>query len=387
MKKTMKVLICIDWFLPAYKAGGPIQSISNLVNHLKDEFDIFIATSNTDLGERLDLGTALLNTWLTKDGYKIIYLDQQHQNLKFYKAIFIPQNFDVVYFNSLFSFKFTLLPLLIFKEIKMRRVLAPRGMLGEGALAIKPFKKRVFLKLFRLFQLHEKVIWHATANSEVKEIIAHFGKRKELILAPNLSAKIDTKYHPKKKVQNRIKIFFLSRIAIKKNLIGAISYLSKIDKSYKVEFTIIGPVDEEKYWKKCKYEIDKLSQNIEVIILGAVPNHKLAAILDEQHILLLPTHHENFGHVIMESWQRGCPVVISDKTPWRNLRKKHLGFDISLNNSTDFINAIELFSMMNENTYNEWSKSAFNYAKAFTENVSLLEQNKALFLNAVNDNR
>ena len=37
--KNKKVLICIDWFLPAYKAGGPIQSISNMVNHLKNHIE------------------------------------------------------------------------------------------------------------------------------------------------------------------------------------------------------------------------------------------------------------------------------------------------------------------------------------------------------------
>ncbi|CAN5434615.1 hypothetical protein BH10BAC1_BH10BAC1_14720 [soil metagenome] len=28
-----KVLIFIDWYLPGYKAGGPRQSVANLVAH------------------------------------------------------------------------------------------------------------------------------------------------------------------------------------------------------------------------------------------------------------------------------------------------------------------------------------------------------------------
>ena len=48
--KKKKILIFIDWFLPGYKAGGPIQSISNFVNHFGTVFDISIITSNKDLG-------------------------------------------------------------------------------------------------------------------------------------------------------------------------------------------------------------------------------------------------------------------------------------------------------------------------------------------------
>ena len=57
--RKKKILIVIDWFLPAYKAGGPIQSVANMANHLKNEFDFWIYTSNRDLNETLDLPPAL----------------------------------------------------------------------------------------------------------------------------------------------------------------------------------------------------------------------------------------------------------------------------------------------------------------------------------------
>lgn len=34
-----KVLIFIDWFAPGYKAGGPITSNVNIVEHLSDKLD------------------------------------------------------------------------------------------------------------------------------------------------------------------------------------------------------------------------------------------------------------------------------------------------------------------------------------------------------------
>jgi glycosyltransferase involved in cell wall biosynthesis len=379
--KKKKLWIFIDWYLPAYKAGGPIQSISNLVGRLKNEFDISVITSNTDLGETLGLNINEINTWVPKADYRVMYLDAEHQNKAFYNKLFKENEFDVVYFNSLFSVKFTLLPFWLLRHKNIRRVLATRGMLGKGALAIKPFKKKIFLSVFKMFNLHKKVIWHATAQTEVNEIKAHFGSGRTILLAPNLSSINENKYLQKVKEPLAINLFFLSRIAVKKNLLGALEMLSKVDHNYKIKFTIIGPVDDKEYWKKCLLKIRVLPEHVDVNYIGAIPNHELSARLKQEHVLLLPTYNENFGHVIMESWQNGFPVIISDQTPWRNLENSKLGFDIPLEKDTEYLAAIEQFASMSQTEYNEWSKTAFKYAKEFIENPKVIEQNKALFLN------
>lgn len=346
------------------------------------DFDISVITSNLDLGEPLDLQNKDLNVWVAKDGYRVMYLDVAHQNKQFYQKLFKENIFDVVYFNSLFSVKFTMLPFWLLRNQPLRRVLAPRGMLAKGALTIKPLKKTVFLEGFKLMNLHKKVVWHATAQNEANEIKAHFGENREVLLAPNLSALSQNRPVEKKKSINQISIFFLSRIAIKKNLIGALDVLSKIKPDYKIKFAIIGPIDDKAYWKKCLIKIKALPQNVEVNYKGAIPNHELPEYLKKEHVLFLPTYGENFGHVIMESWQNGCPVIISDQTPWTNLKTDRLGFDISLDNGKEFIEAIERFSSMSQEEYNLWSTSAFKFAKKFIENPEIVEQNKALFLGA-----
>jgi hypothetical protein len=52
--------------------------------------------------------------------------------------------------------------------------------------------------------------------------------------------------------------------------------------------------------------------------------------LAEYDLFLFPTLGENYGHVISEALASGCPVVISDQTPWRNLEAEGInrnGFD------------------------------------------------------------
>jgi len=382
MYEKKKIIVFIDWFLPAYKAGGPIQSISNLVNNLKNEMDIWIVTSNEDLGERLELDKKLLNLWQHKDGFHIIYLDKKHRNLKNFRKLLKSSNFICAYFNSLFSIKFTLMPLWLCHKMNIQAILAPRGMLGKGALSIKPFKKKLFLWGFKFLKMHEILLWHATDSSEEMEIKMHFGNTSRVSVVPNLSAKTPN-FIEKNKNVGILNLFFISRIAIKKQLLFAINVLKQVNSSNQINFTIVGPIDEVGYWKKCQSAILELPSNVNTNYLGAIPNHKLQCILKNQHVLFLPTQHENFGHVIVESWQSSCPVLISNNTPWKNLESQKLGFDLSLNSPDKFKTAIEFFLKINQKEFNEWSQSSNNFAKSISDNTDLILQTKNIFNNCI----
>lgn len=43
-----KLLFVYDHFFPAYKAGGPIQSLANLAGCLQDEYEVSVFTGSTD---------------------------------------------------------------------------------------------------------------------------------------------------------------------------------------------------------------------------------------------------------------------------------------------------------------------------------------------------
>src|SRR5690606_23664517 len=98
----------IDWFYPAYKAGGPLKSVFNLVQALKKEFDFSIVASNKDLdGEVLEV---VPNEWINYEGIDVIYLTKEKQKRKIYRAIFKEKKADVIYYNSIFSLNFLLKP-------------------------------------------------------------------------------------------------------------------------------------------------------------------------------------------------------------------------------------------------------------------------------------
>ena len=73
MSCNRKVLVFIDWFYPAFKAGGPITSISNMISLLSKDLDFFIVTSDRDLIDSSSFKGIKLDTWLKKSKYSIVY--------------------------------------------------------------------------------------------------------------------------------------------------------------------------------------------------------------------------------------------------------------------------------------------------------------------------
>lgn len=376
-----KVLIFIDWFLPAYKAGGPVQSVHNMVSQLSDKIDFSIVTSDRDLNDKHPFEDINPNVWTTYEGITLKYLSPKFQKYRSLKSIINNSNADFIYLNSLFSIRFSLMPLIASLVCGKKIILAPRGMLGKGALKIKSAKKQLFILLFKLFGVHKKIVWQATASSEKEEIEAVFGDKVEIKIAPNLGKKNIKDHVQRAKEPGSVQLFFLSRISNKKNLLAALSYLKEVNEQLNVRFEIIGPIEDETYWSQCQSIIEELPANITVIYKGSFPNNQLQDVLTNAHFLLLPTKNENFGHVIMESWQNSCPVIISDQTPWKDLESKEIGWDIELQNESAFVKIIEKCAKMDGETYKRWSHSSFKFAEGFQNNSDNTEQSFKLFGN------
>lgn len=382
MNNKKKILICVDWFVPGYKAGGPIQSCANIIAHLNTDFDFYVVTRNTDFGDPKPYSTVVHNQWIKTELYHVYYVSEEKINARFWRKI-LHEKYDIVYFNSLFSFKFTIQPLWILrKQTAKKIILAPRGMLGAGALQLKSTKKKLFISAVKLLNLFKNILWQASTEMERTEITTYFPAA-DVKIAVNLPPKKNISFHAREKKNNELRLFFLSRISPKKNLLSALTYLQKVNPNCKIQFDIIGPVEDAIYWETCQKQMDVLKQknNIEINVLGAIPNDALNATLRHYHFMLLPTFNENFGHVIVEAFAAGCPVIISDQTPWRNLEQKKLGFDIPLNAPEQFVAAIEKAAVLNQLEFDKLSNNAFNAALHIYADTAAVEQNRALFTN------
>jgi len=109
----------MDWYKPGFKAGGPIRSISNLIDYLSSKFDIFIITRDTDYLETKSYNTINSNQWNEIDGASVYYLSKSSTTLKSIKKLIKEVNPDIIYCNSLYSPFFTLIPLFLAKRMNI----------------------------------------------------------------------------------------------------------------------------------------------------------------------------------------------------------------------------------------------------------------------------
>lgn len=383
-EKKKKILIFVDWYLPGFKAGGPIKSVSSVVSCLKNDFDFLVITTDTDAGDTVPYTSVPSDTWVQVNGStQVFYASKAFLNRKNLSRLVRTVSYDAIYLNSFFSFYFSVVPLLLLKQkvIQAPVLIAPRGMLGKGALQLKATKKRVFILLSRLIGLQKNITWHATSLQEKEEITAVFGNRAKIVTVPNLQPDQAAPAPPAaEKKAGELKLFFLSRISEKKNLYFALQLLSGAGKAQGISFDIYGPVEDENYWKKCLRLIEELNdRGVAVRYRGAVPNSRVKEVIASAHFLLLPTLNENYGHAIVEAMISGKPVIISDQTPWRDLEKKNAGWDIPLDDRSRFEAVLRKCYDMDNNAYRKLAGATIRYAAAQFSQDEVTEDTKKMF--------
>lgn len=377
-----KVLILAGYYAPSVKAGGPVQSIKNLVEQIGDNHEFYILANDRDLGDDAPFNELKTNQWIQNGNSKVYYINYMNITTKIIQKIIKEKKINVLYLNSVFDFKLSILPIIMYKLKKInvdKVIVASRGNFTIGALKIKKTKKIIYLKISRFFKLYKNITWHATSEIEKKEIIKEFKPKQSVIVANNLTANyLNIEYNKKiKKKSGELKLVYISRIHPMKNLLTVLKILTMINGN--IEFNIYGPVENQNYWTECQNIIKKLPENIIVKYHGLIQNDKVMDVYKKSHVFVLLTLGENFGHAISEALIGGCPVIISDRTPWRNLEKEKVGWDLSLEDNKVISERINYFVTMDNDDYNEMSKNAFIYSQSQSNKKSDIKNYIELF--------
>ncbi|HTI11053.1 MAG TPA: glycosyltransferase family 4 protein [Puia sp.] len=382
MSTKKKILLLTDWYEPGFKAGGPIQSCRNFVRALHDEFEISIITGDRDHGDTQPYQGIAANTWITKDnGVRIWYAGPGTLKPGPLKRLITAITPDYIYLNSMYSYHFTLLPLWLKwrKQIAAGIVIAPRGMLQAGAMQFKSGKKKLLLKLLNTSGLPGKLIFQATDSQEKEDIERYLPSAGKILVIANFPKMNSIPWSPTPKRPGELHCVFISRLAPKKNLLFLLEVLENLPDTIRLRLNLYGEIEDQRYWKKCLSAIEGLPSHITVDWKGSIPNEAVPEVLQQHHIFVLPTKGENFGHAIFESLALGRPVLISDRTPWRNLESGHTGWDLSLDRPDLFRQSIEKAASFDQEEYDHWSRSAYLYIKDFVKRSDLKKDYLKLF--------
>lgn len=380
-----KILVLSEYYLPACKAGGALRTIVNTVEILGGEFEFLILTRDRDLLDEKPYPDVSRGCWQDIGLGKVYYIPSENTAAEVERLIRETPH-DLLMMNSFFSPTFTIKPLWLRRRGRIPRratVVCPRGELADSALAIKSLKKKLYLKLARIFGLWRGVEFLASSEIERADIIEALDKNCSVAVCPDpvmLPSPEVAAQRPQKQ-SGRCRLLFLSRICPVKNLLGALSILKKVQPgSGEIVFDIFGPIEDDAYWAKCKEEMNSLPEGVRAEYHGLARSEEVFEIMSRYDLLFLPTHGENFGHVIIEALLVGCPVLISDQTSWNGLEECGAGWAFPLGREDMFRRSIEKVQAMDEAQRCHAAHAAIDYAAAVVKRNDPAGLLQAVFL-------
>ena len=230
-------------------------------------------------------------------------------------------------------------------------------------------------------------MWQASGDEEARDIRNVFGAGARIAIAPDL---LSAEYRSWRSSQYRkrpgqLDIVFLSRITPKKNLHLAIEALRGLDGD--ITFRIVGPVDDSQYWARCQKLIATLGPNIRIDYSGPIAISEVGNCFGRHGLFFLPTANENFGFVILEALLAGCPVLISDQTPWRDLPRKGIGWDLPLARPDLMRATLRHCIAMDAQSHRSISKRAREFALDYVARDDSANRNAAMFHSVLGEHR
>ena len=369
-----KIFITIPWFLPAYRAGGPIQSIANLVKEFTEGVEYYIFTSDVDLnGAALDSITT--NAWVNYNIHtKVWYAAPEKISEALVKQVEEIKP-EILFIVGVFSWHFNIVPVIFCKVPK--KILSTRGMLHPGALTQKKWKKKVFLQLFKILEYPHKLVFHVSDEDEKKYIYARFGKVAKTVIAANFPNNIGALPREKKN-SGSLKIASIGIISPMKNILLVLQALGKAKGN--IQYDIYGPVKDENYRDECILQIKGLPKNVSVFIHKEIEPQEVREVLTKADVFILPSKSENFGHAMYEALSAGLPLITSNFTPWIKLEDSKAGFNVKVEETGEITSAIQKFTEMQEDEFKIWRQGALAYAAKAIDKDLLKKEYKKMFL-------
>lgn len=375
-KGKKDILIITGRYLPGYKDGGPVRTIKNLTDYLGKEFNFKILTCDRDHGDQIPYPNIIVNDWNQVGNALVWYVRPKAFSNSIIQKL--ASETDLIYVTGCFSdYSITALVLKRFNIIKKPLVIAPMGLFMSNAMGRKPIKYHVFITVFKLLGMFQRVTWSVSSEIEESCVRRVISQRAVCYVARDLPRAVNEKTVQKIKKAGELRVFFISRISPEKNILQSIEILNQCRSL--IQYTIYGPIMDLQYWENVQKKISELPDNIHVKYGGNIDSESVIETLKKEHVFLFTTIGENFSHVIHEALSAGCPCIISDQTPWQNLEENGAGQVLPLNDNNRFVQAIENYARMTEEEFQNVADAAHDYAKRFSKESAATTGYRTLF--------
>lgn len=266
-----------------------------------------------------------IGTWTDMEGFRVRYC---HRWPRVDYALSLPlasllwqtvAHYDLVHVTSAFSFPAAMAAWAC-RGRRVPFVVSPRGSLRHAAAAQKRWKKAPYWSAIERPNLSRAAALHATSMEEARELEAHqLGV--PVVVVPNgvtLSPAPEVTRHAER-------VLFLGRLHPVKAIDRLLAAMGLLEVERPgLELVLAGP-DEVSEERRLRQLLAELSPRPRVRFLGPVHGEAKSQLLASAAVLVLPSHTENFGLVVVEALACGTPVVASRHTPWSVLEGSGAG--------------------------------------------------------------
>jgi len=250
------------------------------------------------------------NTPVMVDGVKVTYFKRLTKDHSHFSPALLRQlwkqakGFDVIHVHAWWNLV-SLFSCLVALMRKVPVVVSPRGTLSPYSFQNKNIGFKWFIHHLLGKPLLNRCHIHVTSGREA-EAIARIVKPRSIVNIPNF-VKLPERSAGGDRQPGVFRLIFFSRIEEKKGLDILLNALPALTFLYKL--TIAGDGDAT-YIEALKTLAEKngVAANTEWIGFRGDDKFKLLA---ENDLLVLPSHDENFGNVVIESLSEGTAVLLS----------------------------------------------------------------------------
>lgn len=354
--KRPVVLVLLGCFSRGVEATGPNQSLLGMVKALPEyRFRV--------VGEAVPGDSP--GEWTELAGVEQLPLETRRVGTRGLLKVLRDTPHDLVIANSFFDLQFTQ-PLLYMRRFGMVPatpvLLAPRGEFSSGALSIRGSRKTAYLRLAERLGLLREVALQATSPHEADDIRKGLFFAKQVLVGPNVREVPALPQHCPRLAGEPLRVGLVGRILPMKNVHFALDLLTRVD--FPVRVNLFGPIEDQAYWAECQERIARLPDQVSVVHHGAIPRSEVIPRLAEQDLLLHPSLGENFGHAIADALIAGTPVLLSNRTPWRDLQAIRAGWDLPLEEPNLFVTALRHMANASPSALLEQRQRVRSFAEA-----------------------
>jgi glycosyltransferase involved in cell wall biosynthesis len=287
---------------------------------VREGHEVHVCTTNVDGDKDSDVP---LCQAVDVDGVKVHYFSSHFLRRLYFSiqmVIFLKQvirDYDVVHLHSIFLWP-TLLGARLAEKYEIPYVVSPRGMLVKALFEKKSkFIKSAWVRMFEKHSLENASSIHLTSEVERKEIEKFCFNLPMLKIIPNgielLDASASSPSEELEKVvrgiENKAIILYLGRISWEKGIDRLIRSLEYCQQGH----LVIAGNDEEEIMPSLKKIATDSNVVSRMTFVGGVNDAEKNYLIDKAKVLVLPSHSENFGIVVLEAMARKCPVVVTEE--------------------------------------------------------------------------